>query len=211
MASPRIQGSSRLSAGKSVSPTTGASVPRPLHGSGKDFMNSAVLQSLPDFAEGGSSDAYLLRDPDTDSIPLLRITESISLVCERLPEPTGELPFDPALRISAKTRSPPAVPVSYAAAAAPVPQTYSPASSKQKHWTVLKGAPETLLPMCDRVWNTSAASSIPVSADTINSGNIDGIQEMTEAFAQTISRSATNLAVGGNRIIAYAIAITDEP
>ncbi|KAI8319549.1 calcium ATPase, partial [Martensiomyces pterosporus] len=110
--------------------------------------------------DSDSGDLELPRDPATDNIPLLTIAESISIVCERLPEPSGELPFDATLRISARTRSP-----------------------AKKHWTVVKGAPETLLPMCDRVWKTTA-TGVP----------------MSESFSQTVSRSATKLAVGGSRL-----------
>ncbi|KAJ1731688.1 hypothetical protein LPJ72_003809 [Coemansia sp. Benny D160-2] len=198
-----------------------------MHGFGKDFMNSAVLQSLPGAREhGGSSDESggvnaLPRDMETETIPALTIVEAISLVYDRLPNPTGELPFDASLRISGSTRSSSVAPRSFA------PRTENSANdtifgsndedeapvvadSGSKHWTVIKGAPETLIPRCSRVWATDN-SGTPLSAEDISTGDIGSIKSMTETLAQSISRSATDLAVGGNRIIAYAIAITDRP
>ncbi|KAJ2549560.1 hypothetical protein EV175_004400 [Coemansia sp. RSA 1933] len=186
-------------------PTTTTS----MHGFGKDFMNSAVLRSLPGANGQNSSDdgidsTELPKDPDTDTTPGLAIVEAISLVCQRLPEPSGELPFDASLRVSARTRS--------ATTTAPESMIYSatPHTPTHKHWTVVKGAPETLIPCCSRVWSTSS-TGLAFSAENIRTGNIDPLQPMSEALALGISRSATDLAVGGNRIIAYAIAITDQP
>ncbi|KAJ1801714.1 hypothetical protein LPJ59_000005 [Coemansia sp. RSA 2399] len=209
-----------------------------MHGFGKDFMNSAVLRSLPgadDRSSDDNSDSIALpRDPDTDTTPVLAIVDAISLICERLPEPNGELPFDASLRVSARTRSAATAPASFikdgvsgrsSADKGPVStrdgsthgsqQTALASSavrdtSGPKHWTVVKGAPETLIPCCSRVWSTANAGTT-LAADDIRTGNVCSVQPMSETLAQSISRSATDLAVGGNRIIAYAIAITDQP
>ncbi|KAJ1951421.1 hypothetical protein FBU59_000167 [Linderina macrospora] len=166
-----------------------------LRGFGKDFMNSAVLQSLV-----GESDV-LPRDPDTKQMPLMTVVNSISSFCETLPVPTGELPFDPTLRISARTRS--------VAQKLPGNSTSTSASvtpKRELHWTVVKGAPDILLPLCNRVWKSTGAPNHDIAG-----GTIDGVQPLSDSFAQAISRSAINLAAGGSRIIGYAIAITEEP
>ncbi|KAJ2402309.1 hypothetical protein GGI23_000805 [Coemansia sp. RSA 2559] len=211
-----------------------------MHGFGKDFMNSAVLRSLPGADDRSSDDnidsAALPRDPDTNTTPVLAIVDAISLLCERLPEPNGELPFDASLRVSARTRSAATAPVSFikdgvsggsSAGKGPIstsdgstqiPQQPALASSSSsvrdasspKHWTVVKGAPEILIPCCSRVWSTATADTT-LAADDVRTGNVPSVQSMSETLAQSISRSATDLAVGGNRIIAYAIAITDQP
>ncbi|KAJ2711346.1 hypothetical protein H4R19_003294 [Coemansia spiralis] len=182
-------------------PPPGADGFQPARGFGKDFMNTAVLQSL------AAGDQGWPRDPDTDAVPLVQVAESIATICSRLPEPTGELSFDPALRISALTRSPAAVPRHYAADGEP-PTTASP--PPRKHWTVLKGATEILLPQCTRVW-ASSGSALALTADAIASGAVDGVVALTPSFAQNLTRDTTSLAASGNRVIAYAIAITDEP
>ncbi|KAJ1733846.1 hypothetical protein LPJ61_001367 [Coemansia biformis] len=188
---------------------------QPARGFGKDFMNTAVLQSL----AGDGEQQPQQRDPDTGTVPLVRIADAIATVCQRLPEPTGELSFDPTLRISALTRSPAAPPPHHYSAHSPnhedEPATTStpsspPPSPPRKHWTVLKGATEVLLPQCSRVW-PSDGTVRTLTGDEIASGDVAGVVDMTVPFSQTLSRNATNLAVGGSRVIAYAIAITDEP
>ncbi|KAJ2724609.1 hypothetical protein GGI07_001862 [Coemansia sp. Benny D115] len=207
---------------------------QPVHGFGKDFMNSAVLHSLPGAADDDGA-SELPSDAESGAVPAAALAEAISTICQRLPEPTGELAFDPALRVSARTRSPAPVPTSYISrragkaadmandagdgdgdgnddsdAASLGTSSGSATPSGVKHWTVIKGAPEMLLPRCTRVWRgTTTRSSL--SAKAIGSGDIDGVQELSSAFAQTLSRKATDIAVGGSRLIAYAIAITDEP
>ncbi|KAJ1666652.1 hypothetical protein IW140_002589 [Coemansia sp. RSA 1813] len=227
-------------ASSAVAKATSAS----MHGFGKDFMNSAVLRSLTGANECNNDEnsdiTDLPKDPDTDTIPVLTIVEAISLICERLPEPSGELPFDASLRVSARTRSAATASTSFAPctkdstngtasgsttdgsplatkdfSAQSLPQTATLSSAahdatKPKHWTVFKGAPETLVPRCSHVWSTTNAE-LALSADDISTGNTPSVQPMSDTFAQNISRSATDLAVGGNRIIAYAIAITDQP
>ncbi|KAJ2800824.1 hypothetical protein H4R21_003024 [Coemansia helicoidea] len=174
---------------------------QPAIGFGKDSMNTAVLQSL---AAGGWR-----RDPDTGAVPLAPVAEAIATACGRLPDPTGELSFDPALRVSALTRSPAPIPRHYAADGEPgatPPQPPPP----HKHWTVLKGAPEVLLPQCSRVW-ASTGSPLELTADAIAGGAVEGVGALTPSFAQSLMRSTASLAASGNRVIAYAIAVTDEP
>ncbi|KAJ2321366.1 hypothetical protein IWW52_000788 [Coemansia sp. RSA 2704] len=180
---------------------------QPVRGFGKDFMNTAVLHSLS--AEGDD----LLRDSETDAVPLESIARSVTTMCQRLSVPTGELAFDPTLRISALTRSTARLPV-YSpmrpATANLDSGVQSPSSSANKHWTVIKGAAEVLLPLCSRVWRANS-DGLQLSDEAIDSGRVDGIINITPSFIQTISRNTTDLAVAGNRVIAYAIAITDEP
>ncbi|KAJ2626947.1 hypothetical protein GGF44_004875, partial [Coemansia sp. RSA 1694] len=195
----------------------------PVRGFGKDFLNSAVLSSLPAAAGDDDDDnnidaqKQLPRDPDTGSVPVLAITDAISALCNCLSEPTGELPFDAALRVSARTRTAAAPPASFARRR---PNDTGDGSSANnvfaaKHWTVIKGAPEALVPQCTRVWRAAAAGDdvlpAPLLADDICAGRVAGIDAMPAALAQTIARSAATLAAGGSRVIAYALAITDEP
>ncbi|KAJ2228124.1 hypothetical protein IWW45_006739 [Coemansia sp. RSA 485] len=192
----------------------------PVRGFGKDFMNSAVLSSLP----GGDNDDTdndgngLPRDLETETVPVKIIADAITAVCQKLTEPTGELPFDAATRVSARTRSVAEPPKSFVSRrkdrddvdhtlSHPLPVQNSVAS---KHWSVIKGAPETLLPRCTRVWKSTGAD-LGLSGERIASGTVDGIEPMTASFMQTLARSATDIAVGGSRLIAYALAITDEP
>ncbi|KAJ1855345.1 hypothetical protein GGH12_003688 [Coemansia sp. RSA 1822] len=190
---------------------------QPARGFGKDFLNTAVLQSL-----SGPEGAELPRDPETDAVPLETIARAITTVCQRLSMPTGELSFDPTLRISALTRSstkaprvysPPMHPVSpdlANSAEDPTPSLSLPEDRPKKHWTVIKGAAEVLLPRCSRVWRANSAG-LQLSDEGIDSGHVEGIVNITPSFMQTISRNTTDLAVAGNRVIGYAIAITDEP
>ncbi|KAJ1957364.1 hypothetical protein EC988_000867 [Linderina pennispora] len=188
---------------KSVSPLANRRSPpsdapgsfKQLRGFGKDFMNSAVLQSL-------SGDSGVLpRDPDTNQVPLMAVVNSISSFCETLPVPTGELPFDPTQRISARTRS-----VAQHLPEASASTSASVTPKREFHYTVVKGAPDILLPLCDRVWRATGTQKHDIAG-----GAIDGVQPLSDSFAQTISRSAINLAAGGSRIIGYAIAVTEEP
>ncbi|KAJ2593351.1 hypothetical protein IWW49_000551 [Coemansia sp. RSA 1797] len=190
---------------------------QPARGFGKDFLNTAVLQSL-----SGPEGADLPRDPETDAVPLEIIARAITTVCQRLSMPTGELSFDPTLRISALTRSsakaprvysPPMHPVSTDLsnrAEDPTPSISSPEDRPKKHWTVIKGAAEVLLPRCSRVWRANSAG-LHLTDEGIDSGHVEGIVNITPSFMQTISRNTTDLAVAGNRVIGYAIAITEEP
>ncbi|KAJ2329167.1 hypothetical protein GGI00_004009, partial [Coemansia sp. RSA 2681] len=77
------------------------------------------------------------------------------------------------------------------------------------------GAPEALVPQCTRVWHAAASGDdvlpAPLLAEDIRAGRVAGIDAMPAALAQTIARSAATLAAGGSRVIAYALAITDEP
>ncbi|KAJ2436684.1 hypothetical protein GGF42_008887, partial [Coemansia sp. RSA 2424] len=195
----------------------------PVRGFGKDFLNSAVLNSLPSAAGDDDIDdidaqKQLPRDPDTGSVPVLAITDAISALCNCLSEPTGELPFDAALRVSARTRTAAAPPASFARRR---PNGNGDGSSANnvfaaaKHWTVIKGAPEALVPQCTRVWHAAASGDdvlpAPLLAEDIRAGRVAGIDAMPAALAQTIARSAATLAAGGSRVIAYALAITDEP
>ncbi|KAJ2780103.1 hypothetical protein H4R18_003646 [Coemansia javaensis] len=174
---------------------------QPARGFGKDFMNTAVLQSL-------AADGELPRDPDTGAVPLGQIARAIADVCRRLPEPAGELAFDPTLRVSALTRSPPLPPEE---------EGEEQPQQQKRHWTVFKGAAEVLLPRCSRVWRAGGGSS---NGNDNDNGNDDGSSDVTPAgivvdlepsFAQTLTRGAMDLAAGGSRVIVYAIAITDEP
>ncbi|KAJ2434499.1 ATPase P-type (Transporting), HAD super, sub IC, partial [Coemansia sp. RSA 2424] len=196
----------------------------PVRGFGKDFLNSAVLSSLPAAGDDDNdidAQKQLPRDPDTGSVPVLAIVDAISAVCNCLSEPTGELPFDAALRVSARTRTAAAPPASFARRRSDGKDDGSSANSSggaAKHWTVIKGAPEALVPQCTRVWRAAAAAAAgddalpaPLLADDIRAGRIAGIDAMPAALAQTIARSAATLAAGGSRVIAYALAITDEP
>ncbi|KAJ2863928.1 hypothetical protein GGH94_003286 [Coemansia aciculifera] len=200
----------------------------PVRGFGKDFLNSAVLNSLPagdddtdDTVFGGVEGVptQLPRDSETGSIPVLAITDAIFAVCDCLSEPTGELPFDPTLRVSARTRTAAAPPVSYSqrrrphgkdADTKPDDDAEMEAPARAKHWTVIKGAPEALVPQCTRVWR-AAAGAPPLLTEDIRGGRVAGIEAMPDSLALTISRSAAKLAAGGSRVIAYALAITDEP
>ncbi|ORX66156.1 hypothetical protein DL89DRAFT_226907, partial [Linderina pennispora] len=74
---------------------------------------------------------------------------------------------------------------------------------REFHYTVVKGAPDILLPLCDRVWRATGTQKHDIAG-----GAIDGVQPLSDSFAQAISRSAINLAAGGSRIIGYAIAAT---
>lgn len=139
-----------------------------VRGFGKDHLNSAVLESVP------TKDTLMI--------------DSISTVIQSLTEPTGEMSFDPSLRVSACTRSS--------------------SLGGHKHWTVLKGAPETILPLCGRIWS---GSSQPLTQEDILKGELSGFSPMTELVSQSIARHSTRLAVSGNRIMAYAVAITQEP
>ncbi|KAJ1999955.1 hypothetical protein GGI04_004349, partial [Coemansia thaxteri] len=196
---------------------------------GKDFLNSAVLNSLPaatsddeEDLETGVDCASLPRDPDTGSVPVLAIVEAITAMCGCLTEPVGELPFDPAQRVSARTRVAATAPTSYSQRRqqkqnqSSGPQDNGAAASTSrnrvasKHWTVIKGAPEALVPRCTHMWR-AGVSPLELSSEAIRSGTVSGIDPMPESLAQTVSRTATDLAAGGNRVIAYALAITDEP
>ncbi|KAJ2909483.1 hypothetical protein GGI21_001838, partial [Coemansia aciculifera] len=212
----------------------------PVRGFGKDFLNSAVLNSLPagyddddgsEIGDGGISMVFgiqkqLPRDPETGSIPVLSITDAISAMCNCLSEPTGELPFDAAQRVSARTRTAAAPPVSFSRKRRPHGKDAATNSSDEdnsadptsggvgvnKHWTVIKGAPEVLVPQCTRVWHSDASgSNSPLLTDDIRLGRVAGIEAMPDSLAQNISRSAAKLAAGGSRVIAYALAITDQP
>ncbi|KAJ1822564.1 hypothetical protein LPJ56_000672 [Coemansia sp. RSA 2599] len=206
------------------SPSSASHMPaaEPVRGFGKDFMNSAVLNSLPG---GDSKDADvdgcgLPQDPETQTVPVKIIADAITAICQKLTEPTGELPFDATMRVSARTRSVAEPPKSFAsprvAERADAERALSEPSlcpqivAALKHWTVIKGAPETLLPRCTRVWRSTNAG-VSLSGESIANGAVDGIEAMTASFMQTLTRSATDIAVGGSRLIAYAVAITDEP
>ncbi|KAJ2830385.1 hypothetical protein IWW50_000318 [Coemansia erecta] len=184
---------------------------QPARGFGKDFLNTAVLQSL-----SGCEGAELTRDPDTDAVPLETIAHAITAVCQRLSVPTGELPFDPTLRISALTRSSAKAPRSYSPPMHPESAdiandaTQSAPDIPKKHWTVIKGAAEVLLPRCNRVWRANS-TGLQLTNEEIDSGHVEDIMDITPSFIQTISRKTTDLAVAGNRVLAYAIAITDTP
>ncbi|KAJ2830516.1 hypothetical protein FBU31_002473, partial [Coemansia sp. 'formosensis'] len=195
-----------------------------VRGFGKDFLNSAVLNSLPAgdddiddtvFAMEPGAQKQLPRDSETGSIPVLAITDAISAVCDCLSEPTGELPFDPTLRVSARTRTAAVPPISHSQRRRPHgkdTETHADdeceTSASAKHWTVIKGAPEALVPQCARVWRAGAP---PLLNEDIRRGRVAGIEAMPDSLALTISRSAAKLAAGGSRVIAYALAITDEP
>ncbi|KAJ2792234.1 hypothetical protein GGI18_000565 [Coemansia linderi] len=197
-----------------------------VRGFGKDYLNSAVLNSLPAGDDDGDDTVFgmdhggemqLRRDSETGSIPVLAITDAITAVCDCLSEPMGELLFDPTLRVSARTRSAAAPPVSYSQQRRPRPHGKDPEPSPgdeepigAKHWTVIKGAPEALVPQCTRVWR-AAAGAPPLLAEDIRGGRVAGIEAMPDSLALTISRSAAKLAAGGSRVIAYALAITDKP
>ncbi|KAJ2811383.1 hypothetical protein GGI24_006837, partial [Coemansia furcata] len=195
-----------------------------VRGFGKDFLNSAVLNSLPAgdddiddtvFGMEPGAQKQLPRDSETGSIPVLAITDAISAVCDCLSEPTGELPFDPTLRVSARTRTAAVPSVSHSQRRRPHgkdTETHADdeceSSVSAKHWTVIKGAPEVLVPQCTRVWRAGAP---PLLNEDIRRGRVAGIEAMPDSLALTISRSAAKLAAGGSRVIAYALAITDEP
>ncbi|KAJ2101131.1 hypothetical protein GGI09_001919 [Coemansia sp. S100] len=192
----------------------------PVRGFGKDFLNSAVLNSLPAGDDDTDDTVFgpqmqLPRDSETGSIPVLAITDAISAMCDCLSEPTGELPFDPTLRVSARTRTAAMPPVSYSRrrrphgkAAESNTDDESEAPASAKHWTVIKGAPEALIPQCNRVWRAGAP---PLLTEDIRGGRVAGIEAMPDSLVLNISRSAAKLAAGGSRVIAYALAITDEP
>ncbi|KAJ2877706.1 hypothetical protein FB639_003648, partial [Coemansia asiatica] len=132
---------------------------------------------------------------------------------------------DPDGTVSARTRSAAEPPKSYLSRAVAVgnsdaeqalSETETESSFPQdiaapKHWTVIKGAPETLLPRCTRVWKSASTGVVSLTGESIASGTVDGIGTLTASFMQTLTRSATDIAVGGSRLIAYAIAITDSP
>ncbi|KAJ2732483.1 hypothetical protein IW152_003759 [Coemansia sp. BCRC 34962] len=197
-----------------------------VRGFGKDYLNSAVLNSLPAgdddsddtvFGMDLGGEVQLRRDSETGSIPVLAITDAITAVCDCLSEPTGELLFDPTLRVSARTRTAASPPVSYSQRRRPRPHGKDPEPSPSdeepasaKYWTVIKGAPEALVPQCTRVWRAAVGAS-PLLAEDIRGGSVAGIEAMPDSLALTISRSAAKLAAGGSRVIAYALAITDEP
>ncbi|KAJ1744363.1 hypothetical protein LPJ68_000043 [Coemansia sp. RSA 1086] len=186
---------------------------QPVLGFGKDFLNTAVLQSL-----AGSKDTDFPRDPTTDAIPLEKITQAVTAICQRLSTPAGELVFDPTLRISALTRTTAEAPRAYsprmqpetAASAKGPSSTLAEDIPTRKHWTVVKGAAEVLLPLCSRVWRAKSAD-LQLQDRDIDNGSVEGLVDITSSFRHTISRNATDLAVAGNRVIAYAIAITDNP
>ncbi|KAJ2852037.1 hypothetical protein IWW36_000616 [Coemansia brasiliensis] len=186
---------------------------QPVLGFGKDFLNTAVLQSL-----AGAEESAFPRDPTTDAIPLETITQVVTTICQRLSIPAGELVFDPTLRISALTRSSAEAPRAYSPKMQPksANTSKSPSSAMsedkpaRKHWTVVKGAAEVLLPLCSRVWRAKS-TGLQLQDKDIDNGYVEGFVDITPSFRQTISRNATDLAVAGNRVIAYAIAITDKP
>ncbi|KAI9477648.1 E1-E2 ATPase-domain-containing protein, partial [Coemansia mojavensis] len=118
----------------------------------------------------------------TERSAALKITQAVTAICQRLSTPAGELVFDPTLRISALTRTTAEAPRAYsprmqpetAASAKGPSSTLAEDIPTRKHWTVVKGAAEVLLPLCSRVWRAKSAD-LQLQDRDIDNGSVEGL------------------------------------